>query len=233
MSTKCLSTVFLARASILIVSILNVEAKKRPKWWMTTSKPVPTARPRTQPEIEALLKKDGIIPDVIKYAPNDTVQIVYNNNETVVDCGNELTFKDVKNAPTFVDWFLHDEYEVYTLMLLGPDSPTRENPSNRCYKHWLVANIPEERIYAAEEFASYTISTRAYEPVSALKEYFQKNYRHPPICFCDVQTARTVSAGVPRRENLQKCHRRQARQFLCNGLGGKVQSWDSKCCELF
>nr|XP_018915327.1 PREDICTED: protein D3-like isoform X4 [Bemisia tabaci] len=164
MSTKCLSTVFLARASILIVSILNVEAKKRPKWWMTTSKPVPTARPRTQPEIEALLKKDGIIPDVIKYAPNDTVQIVYNNNETVVDCGNELTFKDVKNAPTFVDWFLHDEYEVYTLMLLGPDSPTRENPSNRCYKHWLVANIPEERIYAAEEFASYTISTRAYEP---------------------------------------------------------------------
>nr|XP_018915347.1 PREDICTED: OV-16 antigen-like [Bemisia tabaci]XP_018915349.1 PREDICTED: OV-16 antigen-like [Bemisia tabaci] len=178
MSTKYLSTVFLAGASILIVSILNVEAKKRPKWWMTTSKPVPTARPRTQPEIEALLKKDGIIPDVIKYAPNDTVQVVYNNNETVVDFGNELTFKDVKNAPTFVDWFLHDEYEVYTLMLLGPDSPTRENPSNRCYKHWLVANIPEERIYAAEEFASYTISTRAYEPGRYLTQsyYTQLNW---------------------------------------------------------
>ena len=54
-----------------------------------------------------------------------------------------------------------------------------ERIHHRCYKHWLVANIPEERIYAAEEFASYTISTRAYEPGRYLTQSYYTQFPHP------------------------------------------------------
>ena len=38
----------------------------------------------------------------------------------------------------------------YTLMMVDPDAPSRRNPTNREWLHWLVVNIPGGNVKMGE-----------------------------------------------------------------------------------
>ncbi|XP_054157289.1 protein D3-like, partial [Oppia nitens] len=84
------------------------------------------------------LIRDGIIPDVIDTIPKYKITIKFRSG-VEANFGNELTPTQVKDKPT-VSWpSKRDVY--YTLVMTDPDAPTRSNPINGQYRHWLVINI--------------------------------------------------------------------------------------------
>lgn len=70
-----------------------------------------------------------------------------------VNKGNELTPTQVKNQP-IVKWVARSR-EYYTLIMTDPDAPSRAEPSEREFRHWLVANIPGNRVNKGEVVAAY------------------------------------------------------------------------------
>lgn len=67
--------------------------------------------------------------------------------------GNVLTPTQVKDKPTI-------EYEAengafYTLLMVDPDAPSRRDPKSREYRHWLVMNIPGNKIDEGDEVIGF------------------------------------------------------------------------------
>lgn len=67
--------------------------------------------------------------------------------------GNELTPTQVKDKPTLT-WNAEND-AFYTLLLVDPDAPSRQNPKYREYRHWLVMNIPGTSIDQGDEVIGY------------------------------------------------------------------------------
>lgn len=67
--------------------------------------------------------------------------------------GNELTPTQVKDKP-IVSWDA-ENCSYYTLMLVDPDAPTRANPTDREFRHWLVVNIPGNAVGLGDEVTGY------------------------------------------------------------------------------
>lgn len=83
------------------------------------------------------MRMHQIIPDVIDESPKELARVFYN---VPVELGNELTPTEVKDPPC-VSW-PHDKWTYYTLIMLDPDVPSRCDPCEREWHHWLVGNIP-------------------------------------------------------------------------------------------
>jgi len=97
-------------------------------------------------------KEHEIIPDVIQKAPQQFVEIHYGKNQ--VNLGDNLTPTQVKNQPTHIHWRA-DASSFYTLIMTDPDAPSRENPIMREFNHWLVVNIPGDKIDKGHILAEY------------------------------------------------------------------------------
>ncbi|XP_059044833.1 protein D2-like [Achroia grisella] len=89
-------------------------------------------------EIQNLFKQHCIVPDVLNTAPLELLDIQYPSGVSVNN-GKELTPTQVKDKP-IVKWAFK-ESEYYTLAMVDPDAPSRENPKFREWAHWLVGNI--------------------------------------------------------------------------------------------
>lgn len=70
-----------------------------------------------------------------------------------VNLGNELTPTQVKEKPTLM-WDA-EEGVYYTLLLVDPDAPSRANPRNREFRHWLVMNIPGSAVDQGDEVIGF------------------------------------------------------------------------------
>ncbi|KAG6460709.1 hypothetical protein O3G_MSEX012174 [Manduca sexta] len=92
-------------------------------------------------DIQGLFKQHCIVPDVINTAPSELLNVQYSSGVNV-ELGKELTPTQVKDKP-IVKWAAK-ENEYYTLAMVDPDAPSRENPKFREWHHWLVG------IYLAE-----------------------------------------------------------------------------------
>ncbi|XP_065371597.1 protein D3-like [Calliphora vicina] len=103
-------------------------------------------------EVEKVFKDNEIIPDVIQEAPKEFLKVSYDNG-LEVDKGNELTPTQVKLQPK-VEWLAQSD-KYYTLIMTDPDAPSRANPKVREFRHWLVANIPGNKIDQGEVVAAY------------------------------------------------------------------------------
>ncbi|XP_022654422.1 protein D3-like [Varroa destructor] len=99
------------------------------------------------------MEKLKVVPDVLPIAPKANVEVDYGNG-AVLRLGNTLTPTQVKNPPTSVTWPVENG-AFYTLAMVDPDAPSREKPTLREVKHWLVVNIPEMDIGKGEEIAGY------------------------------------------------------------------------------
>ncbi|XP_003705914.1 protein D2 [Megachile rotundata] len=100
----------------------------------------------TRSEFEAA----KIVPDVVDVAPTDKIEVKY--GEKAIEFGTELTPMETQKAPEI--HYKNEGGVLYTLIMTDPDVPSTKG-YRREFCHWLVGNIPEEKIEKGEVLAEY------------------------------------------------------------------------------
>lgn len=106
----------------------------------------------TSSEVEKAFIDNEIVPDSLSVAPKKMVNVSYPSGVTV-NLGNKLTPTKVKDVPE-VTWDA-EPGAYYTLLLVDPDAPSRSNPKNREFRHWLVMNIPGNDVGNGDEVIGF------------------------------------------------------------------------------
>ncbi|GAU97381.1 hypothetical protein RvY_08691 [Ramazzottius varieornatus] len=119
-------------------------------------------------------QENGVVPDVIKNAPLEVLQVKYPSG-VQPNFGNELKPREVKDEPT-VQWKAQEK-ELYTLLMTDPDAPSRSNPKNGEWKHWLVVNIPGNHVKEGQVMAEYVGSGPPEK--TGLHRYVLLAYKQP------------------------------------------------------
>lgn len=101
--------------------------------------------------INSNITRDGVIPDVIAVYPGRVLDVRYNGAQ--VGLGNTLTIEETSQQPEVdLEW----SCTLSSLLMVDPDAPSRKNPTNKFWLHWLVVNIrPEEDVSSGEVVTSY------------------------------------------------------------------------------
>jgi len=139
-------------------------------------------------------KIHGVVRDVIQKAPQQALEVRYATHK--VDFGNVLTPTQVKDQP-IVHWPA-DENSLYTLVFTDPDVPNRDNPINGQFKHWLVANIPGNKVGQGETLAEYVGSGPPQG--SGLHRYVFLAYKQPNGKINDDEPFASKSSTEGRRK---------------------------------
>ncbi|CAN7990579.1 unnamed protein product [Ixodes hexagonus] len=84
------------------------------------------------------IEKSGIVPDLIPKIPTQVVTVHYTSSNAVAKMGNTIKKEDAARPPTVQ--FEQRANNLYTIMMLDPDAPSRKNPKYRSWVHWLVVN---------------------------------------------------------------------------------------------
>nr|XP_018905938.1 PREDICTED: protein D3-like [Bemisia tabaci] len=102
----------------------------------------------------AILKEKHICPDVIPIedCPGERVELAWDN--AIVDFGVSMDANDILYSPSKSRWPIQ-KGALYVLIFIDPDVPTRENPSEREYLHWLVENISGDNCHHGETLFDY------------------------------------------------------------------------------
>jgi phosphatidylethanolamine-binding protein (PEBP) family uncharacterized protein len=107
----------------------------------------------TSPQVSEAFARHGIIPDVLPKAPQDKLNVTFDNG-LKLELGNTLTPTQVKKQPHNIEWNA-DKNALYTLVKTDPDAPSREDPKFREWHHWLVVNIPGTNVADGETLSEY------------------------------------------------------------------------------
>ncbi|CAG9855298.1 unnamed protein product [Phyllotreta striolata] len=99
------------------------------------------------------MEKGEIVPDVIDKIPSEVLKVIYPSGASV-ELGNELTPTQVKDEPITVNWTA-DPNTFYTVAMVDPDAPSREDPKLREVLHWLVGNVKGGDVENGEVIAGY------------------------------------------------------------------------------
>ncbi|KAK0080055.1 hypothetical protein PV326_008352 [Microctonus aethiopoides] len=100
-------------------------------------------------DVKSIFEEAKIVPDIIDNAPMDGIEVKYGDKE--VKFGNEFSPSDTLNIPEV--HYNHTGGLLYTLVLTDPDIPVRGY--NREFQHWLVGNIPEDKVPKGEILTEY------------------------------------------------------------------------------
>lgn len=106
----------------------------------------------TTPQQPANLHGHKVVPDVVNRAPYTVAKVCFKSGATAQN-GNIISPDQAKCAPT-VTWPSHIG-KRYTLCMLDADFPSRANPAQRQWNHWLVGNIPCCEVGAGTVLAEY------------------------------------------------------------------------------
>nr|XP_018905842.1 PREDICTED: uncharacterized protein LOC109036249 isoform X3 [Bemisia tabaci] len=101
---------------------------------------------------ERLLKMHEIIPDFLKVAPDQCLNVEINGK--VLNPGDAVDFVDTLEKPNKIEW-KHENGTFYSLIMTGLDVPTQEDPHDRESQHWVVGNIPGNNITAGDVLFPY------------------------------------------------------------------------------
>ena len=104
-------------------------------------------------KLKEKFEAEKVIPDVIDSSPTNCIVIKYATG-VEVRLGNELTPTQVKDIPTNLTWPTEPN-ALYTLAFVDPDAPSRKNPTNGEFLHWLVVNIPGTDLTKGETYTEY------------------------------------------------------------------------------
>nr|XP_018905856.1 PREDICTED: protein D3-like [Bemisia tabaci]XP_018905857.1 PREDICTED: protein D3-like [Bemisia tabaci] len=99
-----------------------------------------------------MLERDKLVPDVLDAIPKEELFVSYYTRW--INLGNLVGCSEVLNMPTVLDWPF-EKGAYYTIILTGPDCPSRENHTDREYLHWLVTNVKETKFMAGDMIAEY------------------------------------------------------------------------------
>lgn len=85
-------------------------------------------------------KKFEIVPDVLPSVADDTEEMQVSYGGITVAAGTEIAPSQSLEEPN-VSW-ISDENKFYTLFMVDPDAPSRDEPLYREFIHWVVTDIP-------------------------------------------------------------------------------------------
>ncbi|CAG2176541.1 unnamed protein product [Oppiella nova] len=173
------------------------------------------------------MEEHQVVPDVLDVIPPNVIEVSYPGGHAVA-LGNELAPKLVKDIPE-LRWPT-EEGALYTLCMTDPDAPTRTDPKNGEFKHWLVINIPGLDIQSGKTLAGYIGSGPPRG--SGLHRYIFVVYRQPGTL--------DISGKCVSNRDLEGRHKFKIRDFARNhGLGEPIAGnffqakWDSYVPRLY
>ncbi|CDW60800.1 OV 16 antigen [Trichuris trichiura] len=94
----------------------------------------------------------GVVPDVVAKAPEQLCSAKFSSGVSA-ELGNVLKPTQVKDPPE-VHWE-SDSSSLHTLIVTDPDAPSRSSPRFREWHHWLVVNIPGNKVAQGETLSEY------------------------------------------------------------------------------
>ena len=127
-----------------------------------------------------------VVPDVLQQAPREKLQVEY-RVDVSAELGNRLTPSDVRCQPE-VTWTA-EQGALYTLVMIDPDAPSRQNRTRGEVRHWLVVNIPSNEVKRGHVVTEY-IGSGAPEG-SGLHRYVLLVYRQPAAIEVDPSLQQT------------------------------------------
>ncbi|AQK44412.1 ZCN19 protein [Zea mays] len=95
-----------------------------------------------------------------------SLKVLYNNKE--LTNGSELKPSQVANEPRVEIIGGRDMSNLYTLVMVDPDSPSPSNPTKREYLHWLVTDIPES---ANASYGNEIVSYENPKPTAGIHRF--------------------------------------------------------------
>lgn len=105
-------------------------------------------------DIELVMIKNDIVPEIIDVSPRNTLKILYPNGY-YVKAGNLMKTIDVVEQP-LVYWKTDPiAKDYYTIVMFSPDYPSRSNPILANFLHWMVVNVPGGRLEDGEVICDY------------------------------------------------------------------------------
>ncbi|KAH8410498.1 hypothetical protein KR215_009963 [Drosophila sulfurigaster] len=102
--------------------------------------------------VRRVMKELEVIPDVLKEPPKELLKLSF-DNELEIEEGKVYTPTELKFPPK-LEWNA-DPGTFYTIVMLSPDAPTRENPIYRSWLHWLVVNVPGTDVAKGQAISEY------------------------------------------------------------------------------
>ncbi|XP_062704997.1 protein D3-like isoform X1 [Aedes albopictus] len=93
-----------------------------------------------------------IVPDVVDEAPDCWLRVAYKSGREA-EGGNRLTPTQTRTVPSLS--FNTNERSFYTLLMIDPDTPSRDDPRDREFVHWVVGNIQGNDLDRAETLVEY------------------------------------------------------------------------------
>ncbi|XP_072934594.1 protein D3-like isoform X2 [Epargyreus clarus] len=102
--------------------------------------------------VSSEFESSKIVPDVVSVAPTDSIKLTYPSGAEAC-LGNELTPTQVKDQPTV--YYEADDCDYYTLVFTDPDNYDGPEPVYREWHHWLVGNIPGNKVADGEVLSGY------------------------------------------------------------------------------
>ncbi|XP_072154670.1 protein D3-like [Bemisia tabaci] len=165
-----------------------------------------------------LLRGNFIVPDVIPVAPKEAIEVWYGH--TPVNFGTIFPLSKVQNKPTNITWPALKN-ALYTLLLFGPDLGAMDLLT-RGWNHWLVVNIPENRVNDGDVHTEYNSIDEDLYRLEGLYRLLFLVYKQPnnesipvpnaniktrmplpnlPTLFCIGEFAKTHNFGPPTAAN--------------------------------
>lgn len=125
----------------------------------------------------AIMDKSAIVPELIDGYGTAELRILYAGQSAPLQFGQQLLTSDVKTAPQ-VTWSTNaatdsgkqpQPQQLYTLAMIDPDAPSRRWSFLGEVLHWLVTNVPGDRVDDGDTLFAYIPS--GPPPLSGLHRY--------------------------------------------------------------
>ncbi|XP_017075477.2 putative odorant-binding protein A5 [Drosophila eugracilis] len=103
-------------------------------------------------DVRRIMKEMEVIPEILQEPPRELLRIKFDNTFDIEE-GKSYTPTELKFQPR-LDWNADPE-SFYTIVMICPDAPNRENPMYRSWLHWLVVNVPGLDIAKGQPISEY------------------------------------------------------------------------------
>jgi hypothetical protein len=123
-----------------------------------------------------------------------SLKIVYYQLQTLIP-GSTLAKEEITNQPN-IRWENANSKSLYTLYLVNPDVPSRDEPLEAEWQHWTVHNIHGDRLTSGDQIVEYN-ATYDHEESSGLKRFVALIYKQKEkldadgLTYFDSKTLRT------------------------------------------
>lgn len=96
--------------------------------------------------------KESLVPNKLPVAPPQTAKIYWSSSGTSVSPGEAIDAIKMTDRPT-MRW-TYDPSALYTILCIDEGIPALQ-PPNLQFIHWMVSNVPGDRVYAGDENYEY------------------------------------------------------------------------------